>query len=340
MYKQQVKPDIFDVAKAAGVSISTVSRSYNHPNLVKPSTRKKIEKATQKIGYIRNRAAQIMHGRRSSTIGLVVPTINNAIFAEVIQSFSESLDNYGFTMLIASHGFNLKREYKMVKKFLEHRVDGLAFIGLEHSEATIQLIQQQQVPSLAIWNFKEEAEFSCVGVDNNEAGRLAAKHLLDLGHRKIGLIFPSLIGNDRARDRMKGVKFELERLNVTTPKSWQIESPYSLDEAKRAGIKLLTNNEIPSAILCGNDIIAQGVIYAAKLLGIKIPKDLSIMGIGDFNGSAEIEPSLSTVRIPAMQIGSLAADYIFKAITEKPSEILAIRCDLSIIERDSTDSYS
>ena len=116
MYKQQVKPDIFDVAKAAWVSISTVSRSYNHPNLVKPSTRKKIEKATQKTGYIRNRAAQIMHGRRSSTIGLVVPTINNAIFAEVIQSFSESLDNYGFTMLIASHGFNLKREYKMVKK--------------------------------------------------------------------------------------------------------------------------------------------------------------------------------------------------------------------------------
>ena len=123
-YKQKGKPDIVDVAKVAGVSISTVSRSFNHPELLKPATRKKIEKAVKKLGYIRNRAAQVMHGRRSGTIGLVVPTIDNAIFAELIQSFSDGLDQRGFTMLIASHSFDLDREYNMLRKLMEHRVDG------------------------------------------------------------------------------------------------------------------------------------------------------------------------------------------------------------------------
>ena len=105
--KQKSKPDIVDVENAAGVSISTVSRNFNHPNLLKPATRKKIDRAVQKLGYIRNRAAQVMHGRRSSTIGLVVPTIDTAIFVELIQPFSDGLDRRGFTMLIASHGFDL-----------------------------------------------------------------------------------------------------------------------------------------------------------------------------------------------------------------------------------------
>ena len=94
----KVKIDIVAVAKAAGVSISTVSRSFNHPDLVKAPTRKKIERAVQKLGYIRNRAAQVMHGRRSGTIGLIVPTIDHAIFAEVTQAFSDATDEAGFTI--------------------------------------------------------------------------------------------------------------------------------------------------------------------------------------------------------------------------------------------------
>ena len=134
--KQGGKADIVDVARRAGVSISTVSRSFNHPNLVNLATRKKIEKSVKALGYIRNRAAQAMYGRRSGTIGLIVPTIDHAIFAEVIQSFSDAVDQAGFTLLIASHGFDLEREYTVLRKFLEHRVDGVALIGLDHSEPT------------------------------------------------------------------------------------------------------------------------------------------------------------------------------------------------------------
>jgi len=107
--KQSGKADIVDVARAAGVSASTVSRCFNHPDLVNPATRKKIERAIARLGYIRNRAAQAMHGKRSGTIGLIVPTINHAIFAEVVQSFSDSVEAAGFTILMTSHGYDLDR---------------------------------------------------------------------------------------------------------------------------------------------------------------------------------------------------------------------------------------
>jgi len=334
--KKQNKPDIVDVARIARVSISTVSRSYNHPELVKPATRKKIERAVQKLGYIRNRAAQVMHGRRSGTIGLVVPTIDNAIFAELIQSFSDKLDQHGFTMLIASHGFDLDREYKMLRKLLEHRVDGLAVIGLEHSDPTYQLIEQQNIPTVAIWNYNKSSALSCIGVDNAEAGRLAARHLISLGHRKIGLVFPDPSGNDRAHDRLNGAVSEFRTAGIEIPENWRLEAPYSVREAKRASILLLEQGHRPTAILCGNDIIAQGVLYASNHLSLKVPDDLSIMGIGDFKGSAEVEPSLSTIRIPAKRIGLMAAELISDTIAGQHADITAMKLELRVMARHST----
>ena len=109
------KADIIAVAKAARVSASTVSRSFNHPDLVKASTRKKIDNAVRRLGYIRNRAAQTIHGIRSGTVGLIVPTVDHAIFAELIQSFSEAIEELGFTILLASHGYDLQREYVLTR---------------------------------------------------------------------------------------------------------------------------------------------------------------------------------------------------------------------------------
>ena len=121
--------DIIAVAKRAGVSISTVSRSFNHPDLVKPATRKRIDDAVRALGYIRNRAAQTMHGKRSGTIGLIVPTIDHTIFAEVIQVFSDTIAAHGFSLILATHGYDLQKEYQLLRKLLEHRVDGVALVG-------------------------------------------------------------------------------------------------------------------------------------------------------------------------------------------------------------------
>ena len=337
---QQGKVDIVAVAKAAKVSISTVSRSFNHPDLVKLATRKRIDRAVKKLGYIRNRAAQAMHGKRSGTIGLVVPTIDHAIFAEVIQAFSDALDAEGFTILMATHGFDLDREYAVVRKLLEHRVDGLALIGFDHSEATYNLIQQQAIPTLAIWNYDADSPVSCVGVDNAEAGQLAAAHLLQLGHRDIGLVFPQTSGNDRARDRLEGALRTLHAAGVEIPSTRRYEAPYSIAEAKTACAALFAQHPRPTAILCGNDVIAQGAVFAAGQVGLKIPKDVSIIGIGDFRGSGEMEPPLTTIRIPARGIGRAAGEQIVQSVAGEDNTVTRQQLQLKLFRRGTTQDLA
>lgn len=333
---QNTKADIVAVAKAARVSISTVSRSFNHPDLVKPATRKKIDRAVRRLGYIRNRAAQAMHGRRSGTIGLVVPTIDHAIFAEVIQSFSDELDAAGFTILMATHGFDLGREYAVLRKLLEHRVDGVALIGLDHSEATYQLIEQQGIPAIAVWNYDAASRIPCVGAENAQAGRMAAEHLVALGHRDIAVVFPETTDNDRARDRLTGALGVLAASGIEVPENWRSEAPYLIGEAKRVCAQILALPRRPTAILCGNDVIAQGAIYAAQAAGLTVPRDISIIGIGDFKGSGEIEPALTTIRIPAKSIGGIAGRQIVQSVAGETEGMVRERCDLRLLVRETT----
>lgn len=318
------------------MSPSTVSRAFNHPEMVNPATRKRITRAVDRLGYIRNRAAQAMHGRRSGSIGLIVPTINHTIFSEVIQSFSDAIDAAGFTLLIASHGYDLDREYAMMRKLLEHRVDGLALIGLEHSQASLNLIDQQGIPAIAIWNFNADARMSCVGADNGEAGRMAARHLLELGHRRIGLIFPQTRGNDRAAQRLAGARAALSGAGVRIPEDWQSEAPYSIAQAKRAAAELLTGPQRPTALLCGNDVIAQGAVYAAQKMALNVPGDVSIIGIGDFKGSEDLEPPLTTIRIPAHDIGTVAGENFTRMITSADTTLFRYRCELACVARATT----
>lgn len=329
MKKQSYNIDISTVAKAAGVSAATVSRTMNHPDLVNPTTLKKVERAIRKTGYIRNRAAQTMHGRRSATLGLVVPTVNYSIFAEMVQSFSDAASELGFTLLLATHGYDLDIEYRVLRKLLEHRVDGIALIGLDHSADTYRLLASHDVPVVAAWSYCDDAPISCIGADNREAGRLAADHLLALGHRRIGFIFPPTGDNDRARGRLQAVKTAIENAGIVIPDSWMAQSLYSIANSKNACLDLLSRDEALTGVICGNDIIAQGAISAAMQLGLHIPKDLSIIGIGDFAGSADLYPALSTVQIPAHEIGAQAAQYLVDQVAD-PDERRIIRCKMDV----------
>ncbi|GHF39704.1 LacI family DNA-binding transcriptional regulator [Seohaeicola zhoushanensis] len=339
MRKQPDKVDIVYVARLAGVSPATVSRAINHPDLVSPATRKRIDTAIRKSGYIRNRAAQAMHGKRSGTIGLIVPTMNYAIFAEVVQAFNDEISNHGFTVLLATHGYDLGSEYLVIRKLLEHRVDGVALVGLNHSQDSIGILGKQRVPSLTIWNYSADSPISCIGADNFEAGQLAAQHIVVLGHRRVGLVFPPTEGNDRARDRLNAARQTLFEAGVTIRDEWCGETPYSVSQSKKICTEILSlpRSERPTALLCGNDIIAQGAVYAALRLGVSVPQELSVVGIGDFAGSADMEPALTTVRIPARRIGTAAGRRLVKAITDAdPDFILRERLDVELMMRATT----
>ncbi|MEM9638538.1 MAG: substrate-binding domain-containing protein [Pseudomonadota bacterium] len=331
--KKNKKADIISVAKAANVSASTVSRYFNHPELLKLTTRRKIERAVRKEGYIRNRAAQTIHGIRSGTIGVLVPTIDHTIFAEVVQAFSDAVAQEGFTILLASHGYDQQREYEILRKFLEHRVDGVALTGLDHDDAVFQLIDSQDVPSVLMWNYAENSPLPSVGASNRLAGELITQHVLSLGHREIACMFAPSEGNDRAKERRLAVLTTLEEAGVRIPTERKLTTVYSISASKRDAITLFSDPNLPTALICGNDIIATGAIYAAATVGLKVPNDVSIVGIGDFKGSSDIEPGLTTVRLPARQIGKMAGSNLAAAIKNPSSERHGTHCAPKLIIR-------
>ena len=333
--KKEKKADIVSVAKAAKVSASTVSRYFNHPELLKASTRKRIDSAVRRTGYIRNRAAQTIHGIRSGTIGVLIPTLDHAIFAEVVQAFSDTVDELGFTILLASHGYDPQREYAILRKLLEHRVDGVVLTGLDHDDAVFQLIERQDIPSVLIWNYSSTSRYPSIGADNDHAATLITEHVLALGHREIAWMFPPTLGNDRAKSRKLAVETTLQAAGVEVPQAWQLTTVYSIAAAKRDMQALLAQSHRPTAIICGNDILATGAIHGSYASGKLVPQDISVVGIGDFKGSAELEPGLTTVRLPARQIGRAAGRTLVQAITDPEAVITGQHCKPVLVERGS-----
>lgn len=329
--------DIIDVANAAGVSPATVSRSFNHPAKVHPATRKRIVDAVAETGYIRNRAAQAIHGIRSGTVGLIVPTLDNSIFSALIQALADGLKDEGLTVLLATHGYDLDEEYNLLRKLLEHRIEGVALIGVEHSQETRILLDRRKVPVVTMWNFDAKSSLPCVGADNVEAGKIIAQYICDLGHRDVALMLPRHDGNDRAGGRLNGILSVLARHDATPVPDWNLDCAYSVKQARSLAFDLLNAPKRPTAIIAGNDIIAQGCIYAAQSLGMKVPQDISVSGIGDFAGSADLEPGLTTVRLRPNTVGRVAAKLLASQITSDPStEIARIATELELKIRAST----
>ncbi len=335
--KNKLNADIIDVANHAGVSPATVSRSFNHPDKVLLSTRKRIERAIAQTGYIRNRAAQAIQGKRSGTVGLIVPTLDNAIFSNLIQAFSEEMRLHGFTMLVTTHGYDLKDEYLLLRSLLEHRVEGVALIGHDHSDETYTLLERRNVPVVSMWNYKEDSKISCVGGENDQAGRAIAKHIVDLGHTEIAIAFPSVKENDRARDRKHGVLAYLAEAGLTVPVHRQIETVYSIANARNSAAELFEMQPRPTAVIAGNDVIAQGVIYAAQAKGLDVPNDVSVTGIGDFSGSASAFPSVTTVRMRPNKVGKIAASLLLERINgEDETDPSRIKVAVEVKSREST----
>lgn len=328
-------PGIVEVAKRANVSPATVSRFFNSPDIVKPLTKQRIEKAAEDLGYIRDRVAGSLHNRFSGTIGLVVPTIDNAIFAELIQAFSARLRQHDRIMLIAAHGYDLSLEVAIIRSLLERRIDGVAIIGLEHNRASLEMLSTRHVPVLAAWNYRANSAIPCVGANNYDAGLKVARYLFDHGHEDVAFLFPPTKNNDRAYDRFQGALKGLNKSEHDLASDRLIESNYDIGFAKKVVISLLKENP-PSALICGNDIIAQGAIYGCQLLGFKIPDDISIIGIGDFTASAHMEPGLTTLRLPAQRIGEIAADQLCgvgkQTASSEPARILV---PSTLVERGS-----
>lgn len=329
-------PGLVEVAARAGVSPATVSRFFNSPDVVKPETKARISEAAADLGYIRDRMAGTLHNRFSGTIGLIVPTIDNAIFAELIEAFAERLRDHDRTMLIASHGYDLSMELAIVRSLLERRIDGVVMIGFDHEVIPLEMLEQRNVPVILAWNYRDTSELPCIGTDNEAAGAQVTRYLIERNHRDIAFLFPETERNDRARDRLAGALRVVRSTGIEPdPKRLHV-APYDIGKAKQIAIEILAVDP-PSAVVCGNDIIAQGVVFACQASGFRIPEDISIIGIGDFRGSAHMEPGLTTLRLPARRIGQQTAETIVDmSLNGQPTAPLRQQITPTLMERGST----
>lgn len=329
-------PGILDVAARAGVSGATVSRCFNSRDIVRPQTRERIEKAARELGYIRDRTAGALHGKMSGTVGLVVPTIDNAIFSELIEAFSNELYLHDRTMIIASHNYDLMREVSIVRSLLERRIDGIALVGRDHDIAAVEMLKVRDVPAVALWNSTGMTSIPTIGTDNYQSAFDITQHLVDLKHQDIALLFPDTQSNDRARDRKQGVFSALKAAGIHLSADRDYQCEYDMVFAKQLAMNILRDNP-PTAFVCGNDVIAHGVIHGAIRLGIRIPEEISVVGIGDFRGSAAIEPPLTTVRLPARRIGQSAAKMLIEQLNRTDaSEVCDVSIPSHVIVREST----
>jgi len=327
---------INQVAKMAGVSTATVSRALNKPDTVSEAVKKKIERIIKRIGYIPNAGARSLMLKRTGSIGVIVPTLDNAIFAQGLEEFQRQLSQSGYQMLVASTNYDPEIENQQMRNLLLQGVEGIAMFGSSQKLELIRLLRTRKLPYIHIGTLDTPLNGYAAGFDNKKAIQLGIEYLVRVGHRNFGMIAGKTENNDRARDRVDGVVELLKRNRIFLKKESIIEVPYQIQDARIALKKLLQINPSISAVVCGNDVLAIGALLEAQSQGIKIPYQCSILGFDNLELSRHIQPSLSTIHIDAIGMWSKAAHHLMSqinGINRLPRKILA---DVSLVIRDST----
>ena len=323
------------VAHEAQVSTASVSRTLNDPSSVSPALRARIEAVIERMGYIPHASARALSSRRTRTIGAIIPTIDNAMFARGVQSLQAYLDSVDYLLLLTTSGYDPDAELEQARNLVSRGVDGLILRGDCHHKELRDLLAARRLPYINVGIYDSSKPYACVGVDNAAAAGRAALHLVELGHTKFGVVAALRRNNDRASARIAGLTRVLEAHGLSVPASWFAEIRYHLDDARQAGRQILGQADRPTAVICGNDVLAYGVLLEAARLGLDVPRDLSIVGFDDLEWSRHLRPSLTTIQVPTDEIWRRAGEYVVGRLAgEHVSPHHEV--DFSLVVREST----
>lgn len=324
-----------DVARAAGVSTASVSRALNTPDRVSDGVRSAVEAAVARLGYIRHPAARALASRRSMTIGAVVPTIAYSIFSAVVEAIERRLEQAGYAVLLATSDYSLERELRQVKVLLGRGVDGFILAGRYHRPELAEMLRERGIPYVCQGVFEAEGPHPCVGFDNHAAMAAMAEYVIGLGHRRIAILAGISAGNDRVVDRIAGARAALGRAGLDIVAGGLVEARYDVADARLAMRRLLDLEERPTAVLCVNDVLALGALFECRAAGLAVPAELSITGFDDVDFAGNVEPPLTSVRVPVAEMGRVAAEQLLLRLTGQ-SPPHATQLPVAIIPRGST----
>lgn len=328
------KPTASDVARLAEVSTATVSRYFSDPSRIRAATADRIAKAVETLGYVPNLNARALAARRADVIGAVVPTLENAIFAEGIEAMQAWLNQRNITLLVASSNYSPDDEYQQVQRLIAHGVAGLLLIGTERHEKTRKLIESRQVPYCLSWCHRSDCDEPQVGFDNYAAGAAMAQEILYRGHTNIGILSGIRAWNDRATDRVQGALDKFEEHGCTISENALIESQYNHILAGKAFTQLLQQKPEITCVFCANDVLAAGALWQAHLMGIEVPEQMSITGFDDIALAQVMTPALTSVRLRHKHMGRVAGERLLTAV-ETGQTVQSENIAYSIVFRES-----
>ena len=331
-------PNIGDVATAAGVSKATVSRVLNRPDSVREALRTRVIAAVDRLGYVPHAGARALKLQRSGTVGAIFPTVDNAIFAQAIDALQQRLGEAGLQLLIATSGYDLDTEARQAINLVTRGADGLALCGIGQSPQLLQVLRQRELPTVHAMTLQPPGAapaMVCVGFDNARAIGQAVRYLLDLGHRRIAMLAGTVRDNDRAAARVAGVQQALTAAGLALAPQHLVERRYALAEAREGFRALMAATPRPTAVLCGNDVLAFGALLEAQRMGIAVPAELSIVGFDDLEMARHIQPALTTLHVPTPTMWQAVADRLIAALAQRPVPA-ATEVEVELVVREST----
>lgn len=324
------------MARAAGVSTITVSRTVRNPDLVRAATRERVEAAIKELGYIPNMLAGGLASNESRVVAAIVPTLGNSIFAEKLQGIYDVLAARGYQLVLGSSNYDPAREASLVRVFLSHRVAGMIITGASHSEETFDLLRKSGIPVVETWSLLGEPSVGSVGFSNFAASYAVVRHLHERGYRNLGFVSAPLANNDRAQERRRGFEEAVRDFGLNRRDDAILTNTFSLKAGAESLRKILENRPDTDAVFCANDTVAAGALLEARRLGLEVPGRVAIAGFDDLETSSHVLPTLTTVRIQRREIGCRAAEMLLASLAGVSLVERKIDLGFELVVRSST----
>jgi LacI family transcriptional regulator len=334
-------PSVHDVAKSAGVSVGTVSNVLNHPHKVAPSTVKRVQKAIETLGFIRNDVARQLRVGHSQTIGLVVLDVRNPFFTDIARGAEDKAAESGLTLTLGNSDENSEREAKYLDLFEQQRVFGVLISPYGDISERLDAMRQRGIPAVLVDRESPNSMFSSVSVDDIVGGKLAVDHLLAIGRRRIVFlggpmairqVSDRLVGARQAVDSVPGADIEVIELDAL-----------SVIAGRAAGAAIVARapHDRPDAIFAANDLVAMGVLQALLMNGnsaeaVRVPEDIAVMGYDDIDFASAAVVPLSSISQPSAQMGKTAVEILLDEAADPETDRRQVVFAPKLVIRAST----
>ncbi|WP_144630530.1 LacI family DNA-binding transcriptional regulator [Bordetella genomosp. 13] len=320
-----------DVARAAGVSMITVSRVINTPQHVSPSTLEKVNAAIRALGYVPNLMAGGLRLSRSNLVMVLVPTVAGSLFGGMLTALTRSLEAKGFQLMVGQSGYDAPREDALLRAIIGRRPDGIVLTGVMHSEQGRALLKASGIPIVETWDTTDTPIDMLLSLSHDDIGAAVSRYLHESGKTRQAV----LCGDDeRAHRRAQSFARTAVQLGLPEPVIHYLPAPTTHAQG-REGLRRLQQGEGIDSVFCTSDLMASGVITEALAQGLRVPEDLSVVGFGDMEFAASMLPSITSVHVDGAAIGAQAAQMIAARVNGEAPPQAVVRIGFEIVRRDS-----